>query len=137
MPAPARRSSFLGGSYVRRKTLGSIQSARLAITVSNYDVLTTTLADSTSFGPTRDGRRAPTVAAPGTDILAAKSMWRTDPDDPTPYERLTGTSMSAPYVAGLVACIFQKNPRLTAAQVRSILAAQAKPAPGFSDEWRI
>jgi subtilisin family serine protease len=137
MRQPARQSSFIAGSYVRRKTLGSIQSARFAITASNYDALTTTLADSTSFGPTRDGRRAPTVAAPGTDILAAKSMWRIDPNSPTPYVRLTGTSMSAPYVTGLVACIFQKNPRLTAAQVRGLLAAQAKPAPSFGDEWRI
>ena len=39
MQAPARMSSFIGGSYVRRKTLGSIQSARFAITVSNYDAL--------------------------------------------------------------------------------------------------
>ncbi|WP_448612327.1 S8 family peptidase [Geodermatophilus sp. URMC 60] len=137
MRTPARMSSFLGGSYVRRKTLGSIQSARFAITVSNYDTLTTTLADSTSFGPTRDGRRAPTLAAPGVDILAAKAMWRTDQADRTPYTRSTGTSMSAPYVAGVVACMLQKNPTLTAAQIRGLLVRAAKPAPGFSDEWRI
>lgn len=137
MQGGARMSSFLGGSYVRRKTLGSIQSARLAITVSNYDAVTTTLSDSTSFGPTRDGRHAPTVAAPGVDILAAKSMWRTDLVDRQPYVALTGTSMSAPYVTGVVACMLQKNPRLTAAQIRGILAAQAKPAPGFSDDWSI
>lgn len=137
MQAPARMSSFIGGSYIRRKTLGSLQSARFAITVSNYDALTTTLADSTSFGPTRDGRRAPAVAAPGTDVLSTKSMWQTDPNDRSPYIRMTGTSMSAPYVTGLVACMFQKNPLLTAVQVRSLLASQAKPAPGFSSEWRI
>lgn len=137
MQGSARMSSFLGGSYVRRKTLGSIQSARLAITVSNYDAVTTTLADSTSFGPTRDGRRAPTVAAPGVDIMSAKSMWRNDVQDPSPYVALTGTSMSAPYVAGLLACMLEKNPFLTAAQCRGILAATAQPAPGFPNDWRI
>lgn len=137
MQGGARMSSFLGGSYVRRKTLGSIQSARQAITVSNYDAVTTTLADSTSFGPTRDGRRAPVVAAPGVDILAARSMWRSDPEDPTPYVAMTGTSMASPYVAGLVACMLEKNPTLSAAQIRGILSACAQPAPGVSDEWRI
>lgn len=132
------QSSFIGGSYVRRKTLGSIQSARHTITASNYDALTITLADSTSVGPTRDGRRAPTVAAPGTDILSANARYKQAerPADRTPYFRATGTSMSSPHVAGIVACMLQKNPRLTAPQIKGILAASAKPAPGMNDEWR-
>lgn len=136
MQGKSRQSNFIGGSYVRRKTLGSIQSARLAITCSNYDALTTTLADSTSFGPTRDNRRAPTLAAPGVDILSAKAMWRQDTQNPSPYIRYTGTSMSAPYVTGLVACMLERNPSLTATEIRAILTAAAKPAPGFDDMWR-
>jgi protocatechuate 3,4-dioxygenase beta subunit/subtilisin family serine protease len=136
--SPAFISSFIGGSYVRRKTLGSIQSARHAITVSNYDAETITLADSTSFGPTRDGRRAPVAAAPGVNILSARSRYREAPNpvDRTPYVAYTGTSMSSPYTAGVVACMLQKNPYLTAPQIKGIIAASAKPAPGMSDEWR-
>lgn len=131
-------SSFIGGSYVRRKTLGSIQSARHAITVSNYDAETVTLADSTSFGPTRDGRRAPVAAAPGVNILSARSRYREapDPQERTPYVPYTGTSMSSPYTAGVVACMLQKNSSLTASQIKGILAANAKPAPGYSYEYR-
>jgi subtilisin family serine protease len=133
------QSSFVGGSYVRRKTLGSIQSARHAIPVSNYDAMTITLADSTSVGPTRDGRRAPVVAAPGVDILSANARYREAerPEDRTPYYRATGTSMSSPYVAGVVACMLQKNPKLTATQIKGLLAASARPAPGFSPDYRI
>ncbi|MGH4014879.1 MAG: S8 family serine peptidase [Pseudonocardiaceae bacterium] len=135
---PPYQSSFVGGSYIRRKTLGSIQSARHAITVSNYDSYTITLADSTSVGPTRDGRRAPIVAAPGVEILSANSRYHAaeDPLDRTPYISKTGTSMSAPHVAGVVACMFEKNNQLTAAQLKGLLAAAAKPAPGIGPEYR-
>jgi protocatechuate 3,4-dioxygenase beta subunit len=138
---PPFQSSFVGGSYVRRKTLGSIQSAHHAITVSNYDAYTITLADSTSVGPTRDGRRAPLVAAPGVEILSANSRYHAaeDPRDRTPYTSLTGTSMSAPHVAGVVACMLEKNRRLTASQIKGLLAAHAKPAPGigiaYQSDW--
>lgn len=135
---PPLQSSFIGGSYVRRKTLGSIQSARHAITVSNYDAYTITLADSTSVGPTRDGRRAPLVAAPGVEIFAANSRYRAaeHPRNRNPYTSMTGTSMSSSYVAGIVACMLEKNRRLTAAQIKGLLAAQAKPAPGIGSEYR-
>jgi protocatechuate 3,4-dioxygenase beta subunit/subtilisin family serine protease len=136
--SPASISSFIGGTYIRRKTLGSIQSARHAITVSNYDAETITLADSTSFGPTRDGRRAPVAAAPGVNILSARSRYQEapDPQERTPYVAYTGTSMSSPYTAGVVACMLQKNPSLTASQIKGILAANAKPAPGYTYEYR-
>jgi subtilisin family serine protease len=132
------QSSFIGGSYVRRKTLGSIQSTYHSITVSNYDAMTITLADSTSVGPTRDGRRAPVVAAPGVDIVAANARYleAEQPSDRTPYIPKTGTSMSSPYVASIVACMLQKNPNLTAPQIKGLIAANAKAAPGMSYEYR-
>lgn len=97
------------------------------------------LADSTSLGPTRDGRPTPVVAAPGVDIAAANARFsdHPDPDQRTPYTLKTGTSMSAPFVAGVVACMFEKNSTLTAVQVRGILAASAKLAPGLAPGHRI
>jgi serine protease AprX len=44
----------------------------------------------------------------------------------------TGTSMSAPHVAGVVSLMFQKNPNLTAAQVRKVLIASARQLSGRS-----
>ena len=45
------------------------------------------------------------------------------------YYYLSGTSMSSPHVAGIVALMAQKNPRLTAADAESILQSTALPLP--------
>jgi len=45
----------------------------------------------------------------------------------TSYYYLSGTSMSAPHVAGIAALMMQKNPSLTQAMVESILESAAKP----------
>jgi subtilisin family serine protease len=55
-----------------------------------------------SRGPTADGRLKPDVVAPGERILSCRSQ---SPDQ-TPnglYVRLSGTSMAAPHVSGLLA----------------------------------
>jgi len=46
------------------------------------------------------------------------------------YIALHGTSMSAPIVAGVVACMLEANPTLTPAQVKSILTETAHPLAG-------
>ena len=51
---------------------------------------------------------------------------------------MTGTSMSAPHVAGVVALMLEKQPRLTATQMRKMLIAAARPPTGitpFDHEW--
>lgn len=58
------------------------------------------------------------VMAPGNNILS------TLPNDELGY--MTGTSMAAPYVAGVAALILERNPDLTAKQVREIIARTAK-----------
>ena len=40
---------------------------------------------------------------------------------------MSGTSMSAPHVAGIVALMFEANRDLTASQVRKILVASSRP----------
>jgi subtilisin family serine protease len=60
-----------------------------------------------SRGPTADGRAKPDVVAPGERILSCRSR-RTDsiPPDVTVqdlYVQLSGTSMAAPHVSGLLA----------------------------------
>lgn len=58
------------------------------------------------------------VAAPGTSILS------TVLDNKTAIA--SGTSMAAPHVAGVAALVLERNPNLTAYQVRDILARSAK-----------
>ena len=90
------------------------------------------LSDFSSCGPTRDGRPAPTLAAPGDEIMSAMP-------DPAVFAATKGTSMSAPLVAGAVALMLQLNKNLTAEQVRKILIETARhdthTGPEDSDQW--
>jgi subtilisin family serine protease len=58
-----------------------------------------------SRGPTADGRRKPDLVAPGEQILSAYHRWTANPN-PTArdlYIQMSGTSMAAPHVSGLLA----------------------------------
>jgi serine protease AprX len=83
----------------------------------------------------RDGEPStyPDLAAPGDSIVAACApvmpicatgvydLW---------YSNLSGTSMAAPHIAGIVAQMLQANPNLTPAQVEDILEDTATAVPG-------
>ncbi len=67
------------------------------------------------------------VAAPGSYVVGP---YQTNSGQIS-YYFLSGTSMSSPHVAGIVALMAQKYPALTAAEAESILEATAIPiAPG-------
>src|SRR6185503_15794149 len=55
-----------------------------------------------SKGPTYDGRIKPDLAAQGVENWVAEAS-----GDPNAYVRQSGTSFSAPLVAGLAACLMQ------------------------------
>lgn len=71
------------------------------------------LAGTSSRGPAADGRRLPTVTAPGTDIISTYSPvgWRSGPYTDTGgtlhpvHAPMGGTSMAAPHVAGACAVL--------------------------------
>lgn len=50
------------------------------------------------------------------------------------YHHVDGTSVAAPLVAGVAACMLQANPRLTPPLVRRVLLAAARPVPGAPRE---
>jgi len=61
-----------------------------------------------SRGPTADGRRKPDVVAPGEKILSARHDWTAPPAGGTSaledlYVQMSGTSMAAPHVSGVLA----------------------------------
>ncbi|GAA4384536.1 S8 family peptidase [Hymenobacter koreensis] len=99
-------------------------------------------------GQTFPWRDEPTVTAPGTDIVSTRAispvgLLSTQQDIETIeaahlpfYTTLTGTSMSAPHVAGIVALMLDANPALTPAQVKSILEQTATNLPN-RESWEI
>lgn len=106
-------------------------SAKNALAVGNLtDALFAN--NSSSEGPTSDGRMVPKVSMTGTDVLAADGEGAE-----FGYSRRSGTSMSSPAVAGIVALLmdtddgFKNNPALVRAQ---LMATAIKPDAYFDDE---
>ena len=88
---------------------------------------------SSSQGPTRDGRFKPDVAAPGTDIVAAKGF--AGPNDL--WVAMTGTSMASPLRGRRRRADARGRSRdLTAAQIGGILQRTSRPLPGDDYNWR-
>jgi subtilisin family serine protease len=79
------------------------------------------ISSFSSLGPTRDGRQAPTVAAPGQVLMAPQPASTGDN-----YGPMQGTSMASPMVTGTVALLLQKNPNLIQAQIRDCLTRTAR-----------
>ncbi|GAA4348809.1 hypothetical protein GCM10023185_05060 [Hymenobacter saemangeumensis] len=139
---------------------GKYKKAPWVITVANSDKAGV-LAPSSSRGRkgvggtiSADGqtfswRDEPTVTAPGTDIISARAVspigaLSTQQDinsgmSPAHlpfYTHLTGTSMAAPHVAGVVALMLDANPALTPYQVKAILEETATNLPN-RESWEV
>ncbi len=92
-----------------------------------------TVASYSSRGPTRfEELIKPDIAAPGTQIVAARAAGNALATNhpqivvDNNYMWLSGTSMSAPVVAGAVALMLEQNPYLTPNQVKAILMYTAE-----------
>ena len=125
-------SFFSETSFVDRSTVSTLACAQRVMSVANLDAEARRIAITSSQGPTRDGREKPDVAAPGSNIVAAngfagkQDLWIS----------MSGTSMAAPYIAGLAGLMLAVNPALTAAQIGGILRRTARPLPGNDFSWR-
>lgn len=133
------KSAITVGAYVSKKNFTNLQGSNLS-----YGE---TLDDITSFsskGPTADNRMKPDIAAPGMTLASSVNSFDvsyapgggnygnsvhkyTDPSNSRDYyyAEASGTSMSSPVTAGVVALMLEANPTLTPAQVKDLMYSSA------------
>ena len=103
------------------------------------------LAGYSSRGNFGDALQHPSLVAPGTNIISLRSApsvtgvsgiavadtQRLSLTELPYYTTATGTSFSAPQVAGAIALMLEVNPQLTPADVKDILSRTATPMPRY------
>ena len=103
-------------------TIGSPGDAKDALTVGAMADLGANgfkQAGFSSRGPTADGRIKPDVSAPGVDIESALA------GTPAGYTSLSGTSMAAPFVAGVALLMMDANAAYTNDDVKDAFRSTA------------
>ncbi len=139
---------------------GNFKKAPWVITVAAGDK-DGNLADFSSRGvkgksgvATVDGEQfnwqdRPTITAPGVDIISTRASLSSlsalsitgdsevmDPNHVPYYTTMSGTSMSAPHISGVVALMLEANPNLTWREVKAILQETATNMSG-REAWEV
>jgi serine protease AprX len=95
------------------------------------------VSDFSSRGKAGDQSTYPDISAPGENITSACRLYLPicstgldpqngpGPTDIGTFNTISGTSMAAPHIAGIVAQLFQANPTATPAQVEAALKSTA------------
>jgi subtilisin family serine protease len=111
-------------------TVGAYRAERYQITGA---IQFGTLASFSSKGPTVDGRTKPDISGPGVQVWSSVNSFADVASNPIEFEgntytfdQFSGTSMSSPMVAGVVALMLEANPQLNGQQVNEILKATAR-----------
>ncbi|KAM0282157.1 hypothetical protein ACHAQH_003197 [Verticillium albo-atrum] len=85
------------------------------------------VSDFASWGPTFDLKPKPDFGAPGGQILSTLPLAQGG------YGVASGTSMSCPLLASIVAMIFEGRQTRESGEIRAVLASTAKPGGSF--DW--
>ncbi len=122
----------MGNSGASAGSLTSPADAFDILSVGNVDA-DGNISYSSSRGPTYDGRIKPELCARGTSTRCAS------PFSDTQYGNFSGTSFSAPLIAGVACLVIQAHPDWTPAQVREalMLSADNAASPNNTYGWGI
>jgi subtilisin family serine protease len=116
------------GNYGSDEAVSSPASADAALAVGSV-TKSGALSDFSSRGPRLTAAAVkPEIAAPGSDIVAAKAA---DAQIGEPvgehYTKLSGTSMATPHTAGAAAILAQRHPDWTGDRLKAALVGTAAP----------
>ncbi|WP_073131696.1 S8 family serine peptidase [Muricoccus roseus] len=112
-------------------SLGSLACAERPVCVAAYALPGQAPAQFSSMGPTGSGTEKPDLAAPGVNVPGASGLGGLRDGDGMTHRAsvpMTGTSMAAPQVAGIVALMLQARPHLPAERIRAILRETTREA---------
>lgn len=133
------KNTIVVGSYNSRNDWAGIDGNVYGYADGLFD--NNRVSHFTSYATLADGRSLPHVCAPGATVISSTNeyyldnyQWDEEPrqavyeSDGRKYswQQCTGTSMSAPVVAGSIALWLEANPRLTLAEARDIAIATAR-----------
>nr|WP_306270360.1 S8 family serine peptidase [Ornithinimicrobium sp. HY1793] len=97
------------------------------------------MASFSSYGPALAGGGdllKPDITGPGVDIAAAYHADHSDPGQPT-FDQISGTSMSAPHIAGLGALLKQQYPDWSPAAIKSAMMTTARDVDDAGDPIKL
>jgi subtilisin family serine protease len=120
------------GNFGSARSVGAPGTADDALTVgsvSKGDELSRFSSQGPRLG---DGAVKPEISAPGGGIVAAMPAGVPPRGEPVgdSYQRMDGTSMAAPHVAGAAAVLAQQHPDWSGQALKSALVSSAREVPG-------
>ncbi|MDR0789332.1 MAG: S8 family peptidase [Bacteroidales bacterium] len=123
-------NSIAVGAYATKLSYTSLGGSNYG-----YSGTVSDIAYFSSKGPSADGRTKPDIAGPGHTLVSSFNRFSSSSNPSSSsvvasqsfsgttwyYGTASGTSMSSPFVAGVIALWLQANPSLTPSQVKTIL----------------
>ena len=132
---PATHLTAADGQLVKAYAQTAADPTATISATANTVVNAPEMASFSSYGPALAGGGdllKPDITAPGVDVAAAYHADHTDPGTPT-FSQISGTSMSAPHIAGLAALMKQEFPEWSPAAIKSAMMTTARDVDDAGD----